>query len=308
LSKEKLTNVTLSLIDLSPIVLFVYNRPEHTKRTIESLLKNPLAEKSTLYIFSDGPKSDSDEKSVCAVRNYIQALKGFNKIEIIERDKNLGLANSVIIGVDEIFRNYYKVIVMEDDMLSSPYFLKFMNDLLIMFENNRSIYSVTGYTFPIKIPDDYTHPLYLAPRASSWGWGTWKDRWEKVDWEMSDYRSFIKDKATIREFNKGGDDLTRMLTNSISGKIDSWAVKWCYAHFKNKAYCVYPVTSRIKNIGADRSGVHTNRTKKFDVELELNDINLSEINDLQPDDTVLLNFRKFFKKNVLSSLIQRINN
>jgi len=292
---------------LSPIVLFVYNRPEHTRRTVESLLSNTLASNSTLFIFSDGGKNDDDEKKVNDVRDFIKTIKGFDKIEIIEREKNLGLANSVIVGVNEVISLSGKAIVLEDDMISSPYFLKYMNEVLNYFEDDQRIFSVTGYTFPIKIPAYYKSSVYLAPRASSWGWGTWKNRWDKVDWEISDYRSFIKEKASIREFNKGGDDLTRMLTNSISGKIDSWAVRWSYAHFKNKAYCVYPVKSRIQNIGADWTGVHTMKTKKYDVELELEDIVLSGLEDLKPDEQIVRNFKKFFRKNIFSAALARIS-
>ncbi|MCW9065909.1 MAG: hypothetical protein OQJ78_06380, partial [Ignavibacteriaceae bacterium] len=123
-----------------------------------------------------------------------------------------------------------------------------------------------------------------------------------------DFQNFINDKSQVESFNKGGDDLTRMLQNSISGKIDSWSVKWTYTHFLNNAYCVYPVKSRIRNIGADRSGVHTGKTKKFDGELELNDVELSKIRTLQPDQEILINFRKFFKKNLLNSVIQKLKN
>ena len=291
---------------LAPIVLFVYNRPEHTKRTVESLLNNTLVSKSTLFIFSDGAKSDKDILAVDAVRNFIKTIKGSNKTEIIEREKNFGLANSVIVGVNEVINLSGKAIVLEDDMISSPYFLKYMNEVLNYFEDDQQIFSVTGYTFPIKIPSNYQHSVYLSPRASSWGWGTWKGRWDKVDWEIKDFQSFINDKLRVEYFNNGGDDLTRMLKNSISGKIDSWAVKWSYAHFKNNAYCVYPVKSRVKNIGADKSGVHTSRTKKFDVEMEMNDVEIINVKNLQPNVELLSNFKKFFKKNVFSSVLYRL--
>jgi hypothetical protein len=296
------------LDNLAPIILFVYNRPEHTKRTVESLLKNTLVSRSNLFIFSDAAKNDKDFKNVEEVRNYIRTIKSFNKIEIIERERNFGLANSVISGVSEVIESYGKVIVLEDDMISSPYFLKFMNEVLNISENEQRIFSVTGYTFPIKIPELYKFPIYLSPRSSSWGWGTWKNRWEKADWRVKDFQNFINDKSQVESFNKGGDDLTRMLQNSISCKIDSWSVKWTYTHFLNNAYCVYPVKSRIRNIGADRSGVHTGKTKKFDGELELNDVELSKIRTLQPDQEILINFRKFFKKNLLNSVIQKLKN
>jgi len=292
---------------LAPIVLFVYNRPEHTKRTVESLLNNTLVSKSTLLIFSDGAKSDEDILAVDAVRNFIKTIKGSNKIEIIEREKNFGLANSVIVGVNEVISLFGKAIVLEDDMISSPYFLKYMNEVLNYFEDDQRIFSVTGYTFPIKIPGNYKHPLYLSPRSSSWGWGTWKNRWEKADWEINDFQSFINDKSRVDSFNLGGDDLTRMLKNSISRKVDSWSIKWTYTHFLNNAYCVYPVKSRIKNIGADESGVHTIKTKKYDVELELNDMELKVIEVLHPNEEILRNFRKFFRKNIFSTVIQKLS-
>jgi len=300
--------LTRNLDKLAPIVLFVYNRPEHTKRTVESLLKNTFASASRLFIFTDGPKSDKNLKNVEEVRNYIRKINGFDKIEIFERERNFGLSNSVISGVTEIIQSFGKVIVLEDDMISSPFFLKFMNEVLNVFENDQRIFSITGYTFPIKIPELYKYPLYLSPRSSSWGWGTWKNRWEKADWEVKDFHTFVNDKSKVKSFNKGGEDLTRMLTNSIAGKVDSWSVKWTYTHFINNAFCVYPVKSRIKNIGADKSGVHTGKTNKYDVNLELNDLDLSGVKDLQPDKEILSKFRKFFRKNVFSSVINKIKN
>ena len=294
--------------NLASIILFVYNRPDHTKKTITSLLNNTLAASSKLFIYSDGVKSEKDSTKVESVRNYVKQIKGFDKIEIIERQKNLGLANSIISGVTEIIEKYGKVIVLEDDIISSQYFLKYMNESLSLFEDDKRIYSVSGYTFPIKIPETYKYPVYLSPRSSSWGWGTWKNRWEKADWQVNDFQSFITDKSRVESFNSGGDDLTRMLQNSISGKIDSWSVKWTYTHFLNNAYCVYPVKSRIRNIGVDSSGVHTGKTKKFDVELELNDVGIRSIETLQPNEEILINFRKFFKKNLFNSVRQKFRN
>ena len=292
--------------NLAPIVFFVYNRPEHTKKTVVSLLENDLASKSDLFIYSDGPKNDNDLPKVGEVRNYIEAINGFKNIEIVERQQNLGLANSVISGVTEIINRYGKVIVLEDDLVSSQYFLKYMNDVLNIFEDDERIFSASGYTFPIKIPVQYNLPVYLSPRSSSWGWGTWKNRWEKADWKLNDLQNFIDDKDQVKDFNKGGDDLSRMLINSVSGKVDSWSIKWTYCHFLHNAFCVYPVKSRIKNIGADKSGVHTGKTNKFNVELETEDSELKGIENVQPDQEILKNFRKFFKKNIISSTIRRL--
>ena len=254
--------------NLAPIILFVYNRPEHTKRTMESLLKNNLASTSRLFVFSDGAKNEKDALKVKTVRNYIKAVKGFKKIEIVLREKNYGLANSVISGITEVFKQDDQVIVIEDDIISLPTFLTFMNKALAFYQDNKSIYSISGYPYPIKIPSMYKKDIFISYRTSSWGWGTWKDRWEKVDWEITDFKNFIADKESQKRFNRAGEDLVPMLKAQMNEMIDSWAIRWSYAHFKNKAYCLYPVVPLCKNIGTDKSGTHSSSSKKLDVSLE----------------------------------------
>ena len=291
---------------LAPVILFVYNRPEHTKQTLEYLKKNKLAEESSLFIYSDGPKNEQEIFKVDSVRKIIHSIKGFKNIQIKEQDHNLGLAKSVLSGVTEIFQSYDNAIVMEDDIISTPDFLFYMNELLDFYRENKKIFSVTGYTFPIKIPSSYKHDLYFSPRASSWGWGTWKDRWEKVDWDINDYNDFIENKLLTEAFENGGSDLTKMLKNRKAGKIDSWAIIWTYAHFRDNSYCVYPVKSRIKNIGADLSGVHTNRTKQFDVDLNLELEPVKPVEDPELDEDIMKNFKNFFRKRIMNSFYNKI--
>lgn len=293
------------MYNFAPIVLFVYDRPEHTRLTLDYLINNDFANKSKLYVFADGAKNEKDAVKVAEVRNYIKSIKGFASVEVTEREKNYGLANSIISGINVVMSEYDRVIVMEDDMISSPYFLKYMNNLLNFYEEDLRICSVTGYSFPIKIPRNYKYDLYLSPRASSWGWGTWKNRWENVDWKLKDYDEFIRNKKAVNSFNKGGVDLTRMLKNQKAGKIDSWSIIWTYNHFKNNSFCIYPIESRIKNIGADLSGIHTNKTRKYEVALsDKNTVRL--VKDIQPDKILLENFRKFFRKNFINSIYNRI--
>jgi Glycosyl transferase family 2 len=257
------------LNNLAPIILFVYNRPEHTKRTIESLLKNTLAEKSTLYIFSDGPKSAGDEKNVNAVRNYIRALKGFNKFEIIEREKNLGLANSVILGITDIINKYGKAIILEDDIVTSKYFLKYMNEALDFYHDDKRIFSISGYSFPIKIPKDYKYQIFVASRPTSWGWATWNERWNKAIWDSEYYLNMLNRKQINQFVDMYGKDIAPMLLKTLVGKIDSWAVKWIFTHIKYEAHSILPTKSLVKNIGADATGTNfKRRTGKYNVELE----------------------------------------
>ncbi len=282
---------------LAPIILFVYNRPEHTKKTVSALKSNHLASESLLFIFSDGNKNEKDKKAVEEVRNYISTITGFKEIKIILRDKNLGLADSIISGVTEVITEYGKAIVLEDDIVTSPYFLEFMNEALDFYKDDKRIYSISGYNFPIKIPTSYQYKIYILPRPSSWGWATWKDRWEEVDWEVSDYEDFIKDKEQTLKFNLGGDDLTRMLKNQIAGKINSWAIRWAFAHYKSNAFCLFPIYSFAKNIGADRSGVHTRKTNKFSVDIYFEEYHDFLLKDPQTNEEIIKNLRKFFSKN-----------
>ncbi len=255
-------------MNLAPIVLFVYNRPKHTRQTIESLKNNLLANESSLFIFSDGPKTESDSKKIDEVRSYIRAINGFNKLEIEESKSNKGLARSVIEGVTKIINMHSKVIVLEDDIVCSSGFLKYMNEALNYYEKNEKIFSVSGYCFPINIPIDYKGDVFILPRASTWGWGTWANRWHKADWDIKDYKEFLHSNSMQSMFNLGGEDLTPMLKAQMRGQLDSWGIRWTYAHFKNNAFCLYPVSSKVKNIGADKSGTHTARTQKFEVSLD----------------------------------------
>jgi hypothetical protein len=292
--------------ELAPIVLFVYNRPWHTRQTIKSLKQNELAQNSMLYIFSDGPKSASDRKSVDEVRKIIKTVAGFKTVNIILRDKNLGLANSVISGVSEIIKKYERVIVVEDDMIFSESFLEYMNKILFFYQHDMKVFSVSGYNFPISIPSSYKNEIYFSPRTSSWGWATWQNRWDKADWNITDFNNFIIDRDAVRTFNHGGDDLTLMLKKQVEGKIDSWAVRWCYAHYKNQAYCVYPIKSLVMNIGTDRTGTHFNKTKKYNVKLSEYTILQNLPESVFIDDQILKSFQNFFKKSILQKFYNNL--
>ena len=239
---------------LAPIIIFTYRR--QIDKLIESLLKNDLSAQSELYIFSDGYKSDIDKKDVLDVRNSLKLINGFKKINIQEYDKNNGLARSVIDGVTSIINKYERVIVLEDDLVVSENFLNYMNEALEFYENSENIWSISGYTPTFECLKDYNHDVYLSLRASSWGWATWKNRWEKIDWEIKDWNIFRSDEKAIQAFNKGGNDLFKMLEIQMLGKIDSWAIRWCYSQFRNNAFTIYPRESKIVNIGFDEKGTH----------------------------------------------------
>lgn len=289
----------------APIALFVYARPDDTAKTIESLKNNYLAKDSVLFIFSDGPKGEKDFNKVSEVRKLIKRISsGFKKIEIIEREKNLGLANSIIRGISEVLNQYEKIIVMEEDLITSPNFLSFVNDSLNRYENDEKVFSVTGYTYQFRIPDYYKYDNYFTPRCESLGWGTWKNRWLKADWEIKDLRTFLSDKKSLKSFSEIGNDLVGMLINQQLGKVDSWAIRWCYAHFKNDAYCSYPVKSKIIHIGEGGFATHVKKELKF-LETELDEelktsFNFYDQIKIEPD--IFNQYKKIFKKRISRSI------
>ncbi|MBN1252132.1 MAG: glycosyltransferase [Bacteroidales bacterium] len=257
----------MNISNISPIAIFVYNRIEHLKLTIESLQKNKLSFDSKLYIFSDGAKSENDKEKISEIRNYIADIKGFKKIEIIERNENFGLAKNIISGVSEIIEKFGKIIVLEDDLVVSHDFLEYMNRALEFYENNENIFSISAYSGAIKIPENYKNDVFLLKRINSWGWASWKNRWQTIDWQMSDFEDFIKDKHQRNQLNKSGLDLSIMLLKQYQKKINSWAIRFNYACYKQNKLNVYPIGTKVINKGADGSGSNLKKTSKFKTEL-----------------------------------------
>lgn len=249
-----------------PVVLFVYNRPEHTKATLEALARNTLAQQTDLFIFSDGAKHPEGQKKVDEVRSLLDDLQGFASVSVIKRPQNMGLANSVIAGVAAVFEQSDTVIVLEDDLITAQHFLSYMNDALAHYRNDPKAFSVTGHNFPeqfMPIPKNYEFDTYASCRCSSWSWGTWRDRWQKVDWSMAYYPTFCCDQKAQEDFNRGGPDMTPMLRMQHEGKIDAWDIRFCYAHNAHAMNCIYPVKTLVRNIGLDGSGVHSTPEPKF---------------------------------------------
>lgn len=251
---------------LAPIVLFVYNRPDHTRETIDALAKNLLAKESILFIYSDGAKDNQKDRGlveeVREIINNPQSHSFFKFVKIIESQTNKGLAKSVIDGVTDVINEYKRVIVLEDDLVSTEDFLSYMNGGLEYYEKDSQIWSISGYSFKMKFPKDYTYDIFYTYRGSSWGYATWKDRWATVDWDVLDYKDFKSNIRKRKKLNRGGVDMAEMLDSQIAGEIDSWAIRWCYAQSKQDKYTVYPVLSRIKNIGLDGSGTHSKQSKE----------------------------------------------
>ncbi|MEJ7560437.1 MAG: sugar transferase [Pedobacter sp.] len=222
---------------------------------MSSLQENEHAPESELWIFSDGAKCEEDKKIIDDVRAYLKTIIGFKVIKIFIEESNKGLANSIIDGVSLAFKSFDKVIVMEDDIGTTPNFLSFMNACLDKYKDKKSVYSVSGYSFDLGSCDN--EDAYFVTRGWSWGWATWKDRWCSIDWQVEDYEAFKQDLTKRRSFAKGGSDLNKMLYDQMNGKIDSWAIRWFYDQYKVGGLTIYPVYSKVFNNGFDQFATHT---------------------------------------------------
>ncbi len=255
--------------DYAPIVLFTYNRLNHVIETVQALKRNLLAENSDIYIYSDGPKDNSDIDSVNQVRQYLNSISGFRSITLINSNINKGLASSIILGVSEICNKHGKVIVLEDDLITSPFFLKFMNDALTMYENNQRVISIHGYTYPVNglLPD-----IFFLRGADCWGWATWQRGWNLFQNDGNGLLLKIKESGLQHAFNFDGSyDYLGMLDAQVNGKNDSWAIRWHASAFINDKLTLYPGQSLVKNIGFDGSGSHCEATSDYYVEI-MNDM------------------------------------
>ncbi|NTW43170.1 MAG: glycosyltransferase [Anaerolineaceae bacterium] len=246
---------------LAPIALFVYARPDHTRRVVEALQKNSLAEETDVIVFSDAAKLPEKEKSVAAVRDYIAEIKGFKSLTVHHRPHNYGLAKSIMEGVTDVISNYGSIIVVEDDIVTAPDFLRFMNDALDRYRHEPKVWHISGWNYPID-PAGLGNAFFYR-LMNCWGWATWADRWK--DFEKNPARLISEwDKETIKRFNlDGGHCFWEQVKANASGKINTWAIFWYATIFLHNGLCLNPTVSYVQNIGTDGSGENCGRSDFF---------------------------------------------
>jgi hypothetical protein len=292
--------------NLAPIVLFVYNRPWHTQQTVKALQNNDLADKSKLYIFSDAAKNNTEVENVEKVRKYIKTIDGFRYITIIEREKNYSLANSIISGVTEIVNSYGKIIVLEDDLVTSKYFLSFMNGALEFYKDENKVISIHGYIYPIK--SDLPETFFIKG-ADCWGWATWKRGWDIFEANGKKLLDELKDKNLEKKFDINGSyAYTKMLSEQVAKRNDSWAIRWYASAFLKSKLTLYPGRSLVCNIGLDASGIHCGNTDSFDNIITNRPIKLINI-PIEENIFVLKEIEKYFrmtKKNIIKRIFYKI--
>ena len=285
----------------APIALFTYNRADHTRKAVESLLQNAEAKDSDLFIFSDGAKNEKAIKGVEDNRKYIHTVTGFKTITIIEREKNWGLANSLIAGITDVINKYGRVIVVEDDLILSPYFLKFMNDGLEKYKDDDRVGTITGFVPPIeeKLPETFFLTYFQC-----WGWATWKRAWDLLE---TDARPLLKGlRFKRKKFDVGGGvcNYGNLYCQKV-GLVDSWYLRYYASLFLKGKLSLCPGRSVATNEGLDGSGTHCGAELKRSFEahnsqtpIKVNDVEVIE--NLQ----VFRIFKKYFLSKQSGSLIK----
>lgn len=287
---------------MSPICLFVYKRYDTTKLMLESLLACPECADSELYVFMDEARNDSEADDVEKVRALFDNLQGFKTIHPYPARMNKGMARSVIDGVTTVLEKHESIIVLEDDLVVAPDFLAFMNAALEAYRDRSDIWSISGYTPTLKEIEQYDkNGVFLVPRAQCWGWATWSDRWETVDWEVSDFNYLARNKKRRKAFDMGGNDLFRTLEMEHRERIESWAVRWAYAASKQKMWTVNPMLSKVQNIGLKSSTSHVGwHDERHNVELLGNKTIIDP--NVQPDEKLVQAFKKHHDLGIISKI------
>ena len=275
-----------------PICLFTYNRLEHTQKVLTALKENSEALESEIFIFSDGPRHPQDEKPVQELRQFLKTVTGFKKIHLIEKEKNAGLAGSIIAGVTEVLKTSKAVIVLEDDILVSKYFLKFMNEALHLYAKDVRVACVHGYIPPLDVD---LNECFFLKGAECWGWATWDRAWKLFN---PDGKSLLTDLVTKKltvAFDLGGTyPYTKMLRDQIQGKNNSWAVRWHASAFLNDKFTIYPPRSLVLNIGFDGTGEHCDTNKAFDVSVTRDPIKM-KLQEPKEEAISKSAFQRFYK-------------
>jgi len=290
----------------APVALFAYKRPDHLRRTATALRANPEVSRTVLYVFSDAPKAYEDRPGVEAVRKLIDEIDGFADVKIIARDANLGLARSIIEGVGQVIEGHGRVIVVEDDLVVSPFFLRYMNEALDLYAGDERVASVHGYVYPVQgeLPE-----TFFLRGADCWGWGTWARAWRLFEPDGAKLLGELRRLRLTREFDcHGAHPYTRMLEDQIAGNNDSWAIRWHASAFLADRLTLYPGRSLVQNIGNDASGTHSTRTDCYLGRLSDTKINVSRL-PLEENIEARTCFVRFFRAQqggVMSRLSNRI--
>jgi hypothetical protein len=294
-----------SITSPAPVALFVYNRPLHTRRTVEALSRNELADISSLFVFCDAARSDKDRQQVREVREYAASITGFKSVTLVERERNLGLAQSIITGVTELVNAHGRVIVLEDDLVTSPYFLRYMNDALSLYQNEERVMHVSGGAYPVDFasPDD----TFFLRIPLCWGWGTWRRAWAAFENNIAVMNKF--DHASKQQFDFDSTySYWKQLEMNRDGQLNTWFVFWYATLFLQGGLALFPSKPLVMNIGHDGTGVHCGKTRAYDVQITQKPVSVLPIPVIESQEAVEAHKRYFLglKPNVVVKTFQTV--
>ena len=279
----------------APVMITTYTRIGHLQRTIEALLKNDLAKETSVFVYVDGPLP-GDEEKVSAIISFLAMVSGFAALNVIVRPQNLGAHENAKRANYEVLDKYGSMIRMEDDNVTAPGFLRFMNLALTKYKEDSNVFSITGYCPPIMIPNDYRYDAFFLKRFMGWGCGLWRDRLDDAYHQITseEFKEFTANKQLSRAFIEGGGkDMLNMLEAVADGRLDAADVVAMYTQFLKDQYTLYPTQSLVQNIGMDATGVHCDDTDYFDVPLS-NKTTFSLPDHLVVDPRIVMSNREFW--------------
>lgn len=293
---------------VAPVVVFAYNRPDHLRQTLSALGDADLARDSRVRVYADGPRNEAAREGVAAVRAVLDDpvwRERFGAFEVVASDENKGLARAIIGGVTEVVEQAGRVIVLEDDLIVSRDFLRFMNDALDFYEADQTVGSISGFC-PLKAPPPgYTADVMRVPRNCSTGWATWADRWREVDWTAADAPRLYRDRAFRKRFNAAGSDRVDRLRRQMQGTVSSWSIRFGLWQTATGRDTVFSATNRLTNTGYDGSGVNTRAgdeiNQAFDIEGRPYRIEAVDV-----DPAVLRAFSRAYSGSRLSQMVRAL--
>lgn len=255
--QEKVYKGTITTLVKTPIALFAFKRPRETLLTLESLAKNRGAKSHPLYIFCDGPRRPDEKAGVEETRKIVRSQKWTERVSVIEKEKNQGLANSIITGVNQLCEEYGRAIVIEDDLLLSEGCLEYFDKSLGKYQSEDQVMQISGHRFYDRRETEDESSFFI-PLTTSWGWATWSRAWKHFDPNMTGNEVLRSDMAMRKRFNLNDSyPFASMVEDQKAGKVDSWAICWVWSMFKRNGLTLYPTKTLVKNIGFSTNSQHT---------------------------------------------------
>lgn len=289
----------------APIIVTVYDRLQHFQQCIGALQRNGLAKESELYVVSDAPGKPEHAPKVEQVRAYAQSITGFKKLHLVLREANFGAFRSSLAITLQVVNQHGRFIFLEDDVIASPNFLDYLNDGLNFYKTDKRIFSVAAYTFPVQFPKDFKADVFFLPLNCPWGFATWKDRWEKVDFSAKDrYAVAVRDRKLYKQLISTGSYLMQVLQSDSDGRIQAPDVRVVFHQFIHDQCTVYPRVSKVMNIGLDGSGLHSGMDKnnKYLVQPDASTNRITFDADVRLVPAIIKRVRNFQNGNLLGCL------